>query len=261
MLSSPTIDQRAIIHPSAKIAEEVEIGPWTHIGPNVEIGKATSIGSHVVIQENTKIGEHNTIYSFSSLGGDPQHKDYTGEETFLEIGDHNIIREFCTISRGTPQGGGITRIANNNFLMAYVHIAHDCVIGSETIFVNNASLAGHVKVGNFVTIGAFVGVHQFCCVGAYSFVSRAALVAKDILPYLLVVNNPTVVRGLNKVGLKRHGFTAQTLENLQQAYKLIFKSKLLVTDAISELQKMLVICPEVKLLIDGLSDSARGIVR
>ena len=261
MLSTHTIDERAIIHPSAQIAEGVEIGPWTHIGPNVQIGKGTSIGSHVVIQENTKMGEYNTICSFSSLGGNPQHKEYAGEQTFLEIGDHNIIREFCTISRGTPEGGGITRIANNNFLMAYVHIAHDCLIGNETVFVNNASLAGHVRIGNFVTIGAFVGVHQFCCIGAYSFVSRAALVVKDILPYLLVVNNPTVVRGLNKVGLKRHGFTSQTLENLQQAYKLIFKSKLLVTDAILELQKMLVICPEVKLLIDGLSDSGRGIVR
>jgi UDP-N-acetylglucosamine acyltransferase len=259
--SAATIDERAIIHPSAKVAEGVKIGPWTCIGPNVEIGRDTSIGAHVVIQENTKIGEHNTICSFSSLGGDPQHKGYAGEKTFLEIGDHNTIREFCTISRGTQEGGGVTRIGNGNFLMTYVHIAHDCLIGNETIFVNNASLAGHVRIDNFVTIGAFVGVHQFCCVGAYSFVSRAALVFKDILPYLLVVNNPTVVRGLNKVGLKRHGFTRQTLENLQKAYKLIFKSKLLVTDAILELQKMLAVCPEVKLLIDGLSDSERGIVR
>lgn len=255
------IDERVDIHPTAKIANDVEIGPWTVIGPNVEIGAGTSVASHVVIKKNTKIGQNNKIHAFSSLGDDPQHKGYKGEATFLEIGDNNIIREFCTMSRGTEEGGGVTRIANGNFFMAYVHIAHDCVVGSETVFVNNSSLAGHVHVGDYATLGGFVGVHQFCSIGAYSFVSRAALVGKDILPYLIVVNNPTSVCGLNKVGLKRHGFTAQTLEHLQQAYKIIFNNKLLVTEAVAELQKMLSTCPEVKLFIDGLQNSERGIVR
>lgn len=255
------IDERAVVHPTAKIADDVEIGPWTLIGPQVEIDVGTVIGPHVVIKENTKIGQHNKIHAFSSLGDDPQHKGYTGGETFLEIGDHNIIREFCTMSRGTEEGGGVTRIGNANFLMAYVHIAHDCVVSNKTIFVNNASLAGHVHVGDFVTMGGFVGVHQFCSIGAYSFVSRAALVTQDVLPYLLVVNNPTSVRGLNKVGLKRHGFTEQTIENLQKAYKIIFNSKLLVKDAVAELEKMLTVCPEIKLFVEGLSCSERGIVR
>lgn len=258
---SNKIDARAIVHPTANIADDVEIGPWTVIGPQVEIGTGTRIGPHVLIQENTKIGRHNKIHAFSALGGDPQHKGYAKEETFLEIGDHNTVREFCTFSRGTQEGGGVTRIGNGNFLMAYVHIAHDCIVGNETVFVNNASLAGHVHVGDFVTIGGFVGVHQFCSIGAYSFVSRAAMVTKDVLPYLLVVNNPPVIHGLNKVGLKRRGFTEQTLENLQQAYKIIFKSKLLVKDAILELKKLLGVCSEVQLLIDGLNHSGRGIIR
>lgn len=255
------IDVRAVIHPSAKIAAGVEIGPWSVIGPNVEIGEDTQLDSHVVVKENTRIGKRNKIHSFSSLGDDPQHKGYKGEPTFLEIGDDNTIREFCTMSRGTNAGLAVTRIGNANFFMAYVHVAHDCIIGNETVFVNNASLAGHVHVGDYATLGGFVGVHQFCSIGAYSFVSRAALVGKDILPYLIVVNNPTSVCGLNKVGLKRHGFTAQTLGYLQKAYKIIFNSKLLVKDAIAELQEMLNICPEVKLLIDGLLNSERGIVR
>lgn len=255
------VDERAIIHPTANIADDVEIGPWTLIGPQVEIGAGTVVGPHVVIKENTKIGQHNKIHAFSSLGGDPQHKGYAGGETFLEMGDRNIIREFCTISRGTEEGDAVTRIGHGNFFMAYVHIAHDCVVGSETIFVNNSSLAGHVQVGDFVTMGGFVGVHQFCSIGAYSFVSRAALITQDILPYLLVVNNPPSVCGLNKIGLKRNGFSEQTIENLQKAYKIIFSSKLLLADAIAELEKMLGICPEVKLLIDGLSGSERGIVR
>ena len=255
------IDERAIIHSTAKIADDVEIGPWTLIGSQVEIGVGTVVGSHVVVKENTKIGQHNKIHAFSSLGGDPQHKDYAGAETFLEIGDHNVIREFCTISRGTEEGGGVTRVGNGNFLMAYVHIAHDCIVGNETVFVNNSSLSGHVHVNDFARLGGFVGVHQFCSIGAYSFVSRAAMVAQDVLPYLLVANNPISVYGLNKVGLKRRGFTAQTLTHLQKAYKIIFNSKLLVTDAIAELEKMLIICPEVKLLVDSLSKSERGIVR
>ncbi len=260
-MSNKTIDERAIIHPTAKIDEDVEIGPWTLIGPNVEVGAGTCIGSHVVIKENTKIGKHNKIHAFASLGDDPQHKGYTGADTFLEIGDRNIIREYCTLNRGTEEGGGVTRIGNDNFLMAYVHVAHDCVVGNETVFVNNSSLAGHVHVSDFATLGGFVGVHQRCFIGAYSFISRAAMVTKDVLPYILVANNPSGAHGLNKVGLKRHGFTTETLASLQQAYRVIFTSKLLVADAIAELQKMVATCPEIKLLIDGLNHSERGIVR
>lgn len=255
------IDERTQIHPTAKIAEGVEIGPWSVIGPNVEIGTGTIIGPHVVIKEYTKIGCYNKIHQFVSLGESPQHTGYKGEPTWLEIGDNNIIREFTTINRGTVPGGGVTRIGNNNFIMCYVHIAHDCQIGNDTIFVNNASLAGHVHVEHYAMIGVFVGVHQHCRIGAYSFVTQAAMADKDVLPYLLVAGHNPVVSGLNLVGLRRRGFNAETIRNLKQAYNIIFRKNLTVEQALSELQQMLSVCPEVALFIEGLENSTRGVLR
>jgi len=255
------IDERAIIDPSAKIASNVTIGPWTVIGPEVEIGEDSWIGPHVIIKSHTKIGKNNRIYQYSSIGEDPQHMAYHGEQTWMEIGDNNIIREFCTLHRGTPQGKKVTRLGNNNFIMSYVHIAHDCAVGNHTIFVNNASIAGHVMVDDYVVIGGFSGVHQFCYVGAHSFITRATMVPKDVLPYVLVSGNPATVHGLNAVGLKRRGFAEETIRMLRQAYKLIYRQGLTVKNALPQLEALLPSCPEVQLLINGLTESNRGIVR
>lgn len=261
MIEEQTIDHRAIIDPSAKIAADVTIGPWSIIGPHVEIGAGTQIGAHVVIKENTKIGRNNKILQFSSIGEAPQHINYRGEPTRLEIGDNNLIREFCTLNRGTVQGGGVTRIGNHNFIMSNVHIAHDCQVGNHIIFVNNASLSGHVRIDDYATIGGFVGVHQFCIVGAHSYISRAAMVSKDVLPYVIVIGNDVSVCGLNTVGLKRRGFTPETIRILRNAYNIIYRRGLTVKQALLELQGMVSDCPEIQLFISGLQNSTRGIIR
>lgn len=254
------IDERAIIDPSAKIAENVTIGPWSIIGPNVEIGSGTNIGPHVVIKGSTIIGQNNRIYQYASVGEDPQHVNYKGEETLLRIGDGNVIREFCTLNRGTAQGGGVTAIGDHNFFMAYVHVAHDCTVGNHTIFVNNASLAGHVQVQDFATIGGFCGIHQFCNIGAYSFIT-AAMVGKDVPPYVIVTGNTAAVCGLNTVGLKRRGFTTETIATLRRAYNILFRQNLNVKQALLELEKIVLECPEVQLFIDSINNSNRGLVR
>lgn len=255
------IDHRAEIHPGAKIANNVTIGPWTVVGDQVEIGEGTTIGPHVVLHGPTKIGKNNHIFQFSSIGECPQDKKYQGEDTLLEIGDNNTIREFCTINRGTTQGGGVTRIGNDNWIMAYVHIAHDCIVGNHTIFANNAALAGHVVVDDYVTLAAFSGIHQFCRIGEYSFIAKASYVTKDVLPYVLVSGYNASACGLNTVGLKRHGFSTDIVENLRRAYKIIFRQGLTVQQAIADLHELLVDCSEVRPLIQSLKTATRGIVR
>ena len=255
------IDQRAIIHPSAKIASDVTIGPWTIIGPNVEIGEGCIIGPHVVINGPTIMGKNNRVYQFSSIGDDPQDKKYACENTLLEIGDNNTIREFCTINRGTAQGGGVTRVGDNNWIMAYCHIAHDCIVGNHTIFSNNASLAGHVRIDDYVIISAFSGIHQFCSVGESAFVAKASYISKDVLAYTLVAGHNASVCGLNTEGLKRRGLKINEIEQLRTAYKIVFRKGLTVQQALAELHEILPDCPEVKLMIQGLKNSSRGIVR
>lgn len=255
------IHSSAIIDPSARIAENVHIGPWTVIGPDVEIGEGTWIGPHVVIQGPSKIGKDNKIYQFASIGEAPQDKKFNGEQTFLEIGDRNIIRECCTLNRGTAQDKGLTKIGNDNLLMAYVHIAHDCIVGNNTIFANNASLAGHVIVEDFVTMSAFSGVFQRCRMGAYSFASMGSLVDKDVPPFVKVAEYYAKPFGLNAVGMQRRGFDEQTMLYLRRAYKVIYRQGLTVKQAIEKLQSMLVECSEVQLFIDFIQESARGIVR
>ena len=255
------IDQRAIIDPTARIAQNVTIGPWSIIGENVEIGEGTWIGPHVVIAGPTRIGRDNKIFQFASVGSDPQDKKYGGEKTSLEIGDRNVIRECVTISRGTVQGGGVTRIKDDNLFMAYVHIAHDCNVGSNTIFANNASLAGHVKVEDFVILSGFAAVHQFCVIGAHSFVAKSSMVVKDVLPYILISGFEATTCGINTEGLKRRGFSSETINILRRAYKVIFRQGLTVQQAIPQLQEMALECAEVQPLIDSLSHSERGIVR
>jgi UDP-N-acetylglucosamine acyltransferase len=255
------IDKTAIIHSTARIAPDVHIGPWTVIGENVEIGSGTWIGPHVVVQGPTKIGSENKIYQFSSIGEAPQDKKFQGEETWLEIGERNVIREFCTFNRGTGQGGSVTRIGDDNLFMAYVHIAHDCLVGNHTIFANNASLAGHVIVEDFAIFGGFAGVFQSCRVGASSFASMGAMIDKDVPPFVKVSGYYAKPFGLNVIGMKRRGFATETLSNLRRAYKLIYRKGLTLKQALLELENMLTECPEVQTLIDFIQISRRGIVR
>jgi UDP-N-acetylglucosamine acyltransferase len=253
------IHQTAIIDPSAKLASNVEVGPYSVIGPDVEIGEGTWIGPHVVIQGPTRIGRHNRIFQFSSIGEMPQDLKYRGEPTWLEIGDRNVIREFCTFNRGTAQDIGITKIGSDNLFMAYVHIAHDCHVGNHTIFANNASLAGHVKIEDFVTLGGYSGVFQFCRVGEHSFVATNSVVIKDVPPYVKVSGYYAKPFGLNTVGLQRRGFTEDTIIQLRRAYKVIYRNGLTVARAIEELQKVAI--PEIQQLIEFIAASNSGIVR
>jgi UDP-N-acetylglucosamine acyltransferase len=253
------IHSTAIIDPSAKIGKDVAIGPYTVIGPRVEIGDGTWIGPHVVINGPTKIGQKNRIYQFSSIGEVTQDLKYNGEETFLEIGDHNIIREFCTVNRGSVQDNSITKIGSHNLLMAYVHIAHDCIIGNHVVFSNNASLAGHVKIEDHVVLGGFSGVFQFCRVGAHSFISTNSVVIKDVPPYVKVSGYYAKPFGLNTVGLQRRGFTTQTITELKRAYKIVYRNGLTVANALVELKQITV--PEVQTLTSFIEASSSGIVR
>ncbi len=255
------IDPRAIIDPKAQLDSSVTVGPFSVIEGEVEIGANTWIGSHVVIKGPTKIGCDNRIYQFTSLGEAPQDKKYAGERTFLEIGDGNEIREYCTMSRGTVQGGGYTRIGSDNWLMAYTHFAHDCIVGDHTIFANGASLAGHVVVGDYVILGGFSGIHQFCAVGAHSFIAAGSIVFKDVPPFVMVAGNSATANGLNREGLRRRDFSSETIETLKKAYKIIYRQNLTIKSAIEMLQPMADTCPEVGQLMTFLQTSTRGIVR
>jgi UDP-N-acetylglucosamine acyltransferase len=255
------IDDRAMIHPSAKLAADVSVGPGTVIGADVEIGEGTWIGPHVVLQGPTVIGKNNKIFQFASVGDAPQDITYQGEPTRLEIGDNNVIREYCMISRGTAKGNGVTRIGSNNFLMAYSHVGHDCVVGNHIIMVNYSALSGHVTVHDYANIGAYAGIHQFCQVGAYAFIARATYVTKDVLPYVMIAGHATAACGINTVGLRRRGFTSTAVDQLRRAYKVIFRKGLTVQQAVEELKLLQEDCPEVTLMTEALVQSSRGIVR
>lgn len=253
------IHNTAVIDPSAKIGKDVHIGPYSVIGADVEIGDATWIGPHVVINGPTKIGRENRIYQFSSIGEITQDLKYNGERTYLEIGDHNIIREFCTVNRGSIQDKAITKIGNHNLLMAYVHIAHDCVVGNHVVFSNNASLAGHVHIEDHVVLGGFSGVFQFCRVGAHSFIATNSVVIKDVPPFVKVSGYYAKPFGLNTVGLQRRGFTNEIISELKRAYRIVYRNGLTVTSALEELKNML--SPEVQTLAQFIESSSAGIVR
>ncbi|KTC94739.1 UDP-N-acetylglucosamine acyltransferase [Legionella geestiana] len=255
------ISEHAIIHPSARLGKGVSVGPGAIIGADVEIGDNTWVGPHAVIEGPTRIGKNNRIFQFASVGDEPQDTTYQGEKTSLEIGDGNVIREYCMISRGTVKGGGITRIGNNNFLMAFSHIGHDCMIGNHVIMINYAALSGHVLVNDYAIIGGYAAVHQFCSVGQYAFIARATYVTKDVLPYVMIAGHTTSACGINTVGLKRRGFTPAAIDGLRRAYKIIFRKGYTVQQAVAELEQMQAECPEVTPLIDSLNTSTRGIVR
>lgn len=255
------IDPRAVIDPSAELDSSVTVGAYSIIGANVQIDAGTCIAPHVMIKGHTRIGKENKIYQFSSLGEDPQDKKYAGEVTYLEIGDRNEIREYCTMNRGTVQGGGMTRIGNDNWIMAYTHFAHDCIVGNHTIFANGASLAGHVTIDDYVILGGFSLVHQFCSMGKYSFSGASSLIFKDVPPFVTVWGNRAEAYGLNKEGLKRHGFSPETIQALHNAYKTIYRSNHTTEQAIEILSEKVAEFPEVGLMVDFLKNSKRGIVR
>lgn len=259
--SNPLVSDKAIVDKSAIIADNVVISPFSIIGANVEIGEGTWVGPHVVINGPTKIGKNNKIFQFSSIGEAPQDKKYNGEPTRLEIGDDNVFRECTTISRGTPAGGGLTRIGNNNLFMAYVHIAHDCTVKNNTTFSNNASLAGHVTVDDHANLGGFVGVHQFCNIGSHAFCAGASVILKDVLPFIMVSGHPAQVYGLNVEGLKRRQFTPDEILVLKRAYKVLYRQGMVLDDAIAKMEEMIPECSHIQTLIEAIRKSERGIVR
>ncbi len=255
------IHPTAIVSDDAKIADDVEIGAYTIIGDNVEIDSGTRIDSHVVVNGPTIIGKDNHIYQFASIGDDPQDKKYADEPTRLVMGDRNTIREFCTISRGTTQDVGDTVIANDNWIMAYVHIAHDCVIGSNTIMANNATLAGHVHVGDWVIFAGFAGAHQFCHIGAHAFVGMYCGANRDVPAYTTVAGIPAVPRGINSEGLKRRGFSTEQIRNIKNAYRIVYRKGLKLAEAIEQIEALCTEQPELVLLLDSLHTTERGLVR
>ena len=255
------IHPTALIDPKAQLAPDVSVGAYSVIGPDVRIDSGTKVESHVVIQGPTTIGKNNHIYQFCSLGGAPQDKKYKGEPTTLEIGDGNTIREYCTFNRGTVQDIGATRMGNDNWIMAYVHVAHDCQIGNHTIFANNSSLAGHVIVHDYAILGGFTLVHQFCKIGAHIITAVGSVVFKDIPPYVTASGYDAQPHGLNAEGLKRRGFSAETLLQLKRAYKTLYKSRLTLEEAKLELAQHQQDCPEIGVLLDFLNTTTRGIIR
>ncbi|MCU7811304.1 MAG: acyl-ACP--UDP-N-acetylglucosamine O-acyltransferase [Candidatus Thiodiazotropha sp. (ex Notomyrtea botanica)] len=255
------IDPRAVVDPNAELEEGVSVGPFSVIGAGVKIGSGTTIGPHVVINGPTRIGRDNRIYQFASVGEDPQDKKYAGEPTTLEIGDRNVIRECATLHRGTVQDQSVTRIGSDNLFMAYIHVAHDCIIGDHIILANGASLGGHVQIGDHAILGGFTMVHQFGRVGAHSFCGMGSAVNMDLPPFVTVSGQPAKPHGINSEGLRRRGFTAEDIQQIKRAYKLIYKSKLRLEEARVEIGGMLEQSPALNILHDFLAESGRGILR
>lgn len=255
------IHAQAIIHPNAKLGEDVHVGAYTVIGADVEVGDGSWIGPHVVINGPARLGRGNKVYQFCSLGEAPQHVGYRGEPTWLKLGDRNVIREFCTLNRGTADGRGETRIGSDNFFMAYVHVAHDCIVGDRIVFANCASLAGHVTVEDYAFLGGFTGVHQFCRVGAHCMTGIATVTFKDIPPYVLASGNTAVPYGINVRGLTRRAFSATTIEALRGAYKTLYRSGLPLGEALARLKATASGVAEIRHLVSFIESSERGIIR
>lgn len=255
------IHPTAIVHPGAKIADGVEIGAFTLIGEHVEIGEGSVVASHCVIKGRTRIGRENQIFQFVSLGEIPQDKKYAGEPTALEIGDRNTIREYCNFNIGTAQDAGVTRIGNDNWFMASVHIGHDCQVGSNTIMANNVTLGGHVYVGDFAILGGMAAVHQFAIVGAHCMAGGGSIVTQDIPPFVMCSGNPAVPHGINSEGLRRRGFSAEAITQIKRAYKAIYRQGLSLDEARAGIVEAAASTPELKVLVDFFAASKRGIIR
>ena len=259
--SSATIHETAIVSPEATIGANVYVGPWTIIGPEVEIGDDTTIASHCVLKGPCKIGKRNKIFQFVTIGEDCQDKKYLGERTYLEVGDDNVIREHCTLHRGTIQDKGITKVGSRNLLMVNVHIAHDCVVGDDCIFANNATLAGHVHIGNWVIFGGLAAIHQFGRVGDHAFIAGMAALNQDVPPYVMAAGHYAKPFGINKEGLKRRGFTPEEVSAIRHAYMIIYKDSNTIEEAVEKLTELAQTQPKVQIRIDFLKESTRGICR
>ena len=259
------IHPTAIVDPSAELAPDVEVGPYAVVGPYVRVGEGTTIGPHAVVEGHTTIGRDNRIFQFASIGAAPQDKKYSGEPTRLEIGDRNTFREFVTINRGTVQDAGVTRIGSDNWVMAYVHVAHDCIVGDHVTFANSTNLAGHVEVGDWVTLGGFTGVHQFCKIGAHVMTGVGSVVLQDIPPFVMASGNSATAHGINSEGLKRRGFSADQINRLRRAYRTLYRSGLTLDEARARLAEEATaddVAAEALALLSGfLSRVTRGIVR
>ena len=260
------IHATAIVDPKAELDSSVEVGPYSVIGPNVRIGSGTVVGPHVVIEGHTSIGSDNKFFQFSSIGAAPQDKKWSGEPTRLDIGDRNTIREFCTFNTGTVQDKGVTSLGNDNWISAYVHLAHDCQVGSNTIFSNNAQIAGHVEIGDWVIMSGFANVHQFCKIGAHAFVGMSTSLTQDVPPFVLLNGNPAQAHGVNIEGLKRRGFTREQINGIRAAYKIIYRSGLTLEEAKAALQAEETASPadvalHIRAMRDFLGTASRGIVR
>jgi UDP-N-acetylglucosamine acyltransferase len=257
----PDIHPTALVDPAARLAADVRIGAWSIVGPAVEIGAETTVAEHVVIRGRTQIGARNRIFQFNSIGEEPQDKKYGGEPTALVIGDGNTIREFCTLNTGTAQDRGVTTVGDNNWIMAYVHIAHDCDVGSDTVLANGVTLAGHVSIGNHAILGGFTAVHQFCRIGAHCMLGGGSIVLQDVPPYVIANGNSAQPHGVNTEGLKRRGFSAEAVAAIRRAYKTLYKSGLLLEQAKAQLAVDAAAQRELAPLVEFLATPGRGIIR
>jgi UDP-N-acetylglucosamine acyltransferase len=255
------IHPTAVVHRGARLAADVEVGPYSLIGEHVEVGEGSWIGAHVVLDGHTRIGRRNRIWHFASIGAPPQDKKYAGEPTAVEIGEGNTIREYVTINRGTMLDARVTRVGSENWIMAYVHFAHDCQIGSNTIFANACQLAGHVSVGDWAIFGATTLVHQHVHIGAHAFTGMGTYLPQDLPPYVTAAGNMARPYGINTEGLKRRGFSPETINGLKRAYRTLYRKGLALEDAKSELEEQAAACPPVRDILEFLSRSKRGIIR
>jgi UDP-N-acetylglucosamine acyltransferase len=255
------IDARAVVSPEARLGADVSVGPFSVIGPGVEIGPRTIIGPHAVINGPTTLGADNHVFQFASIGDAPQDKKYRGEPTRLVIGERNVFREFCTVNRGTTHDKGVTTIGDDNLLMACAHVAHDCLVGSRTVFANGATLGGHVEVGDWVILGGLSAVHQFCKVGAHAFIAGGAMVRQDVPPYVMVQGDPAAPYAVNSEGLKRRGYTEEQIRAIREAYRTVYRSDLKLAEARARLAPIAAERPEIRAFADFIQASTRSIVR
>jgi UDP-N-acetylglucosamine acyltransferase len=256
-----SIDPRAIVSPKAELAADVVVGAYSVIGDGVKIGAGTWVGPHAVINGPTTLGEGNKVFQFASIGDAPQDLKYKGEPTRLEVGDRNVFREFTSINRGTVTGGGVTRIGSDNLFMCFTHVAHDCRVGNRIVMANYATLAGHCEVGDWVIMGGYAGLHQFTKIGAHAFLANDTKVTRDVPPYVMAVGSPAEPHSINAAGLKRRGFTDAQIRNLKNAYRVLYRSDLKLTDAVAELSSRVATQPELKILVDFIGESTRSLVR
>jgi UDP-N-acetylglucosamine acyltransferase len=255
------IDARAIVSPQAQLAPDVSVGPFSIIGPQVQIGPRTVVGPHAFITGATTIGADNRIFQFASIGDEPQDKKYKGEPTRLSIGDRNVFRESCTINRGTGHDKGVTLIGSDNLFMAYSHVAHDCVIGNNTVFANCASLGGHVEIGDWVILGGLTAVHQFAKIGVHAFLGGGSILSRDVPPYVMVAGNPAVPHAVNVEGLKRRGFSEEQIRNIRDAYRIVYRSELKLAEALGQLAPRVDTQPEIRPFVDFIQASTRSLAR